>query len=62
MPSSAPALLVGWQGQVSSEGRADEDTTDDVLVVQVRGLGAIHRDVLQLAAREAFVIARKRIP
>jgi len=48
-------------GTVNSEGSTDEDTTDDVLVVQIRGLGAIHRDVLQLAAREALVTARGRI-
>jgi hypothetical protein len=50
----------GWQGLVSNEGWADEDATDGVLVVQVRRLGAIHRDVLQFAAREAFVTAHER--
>jgi hypothetical protein len=60
-PSSAPALWVGWQQPVSSEGRIDEDSTDGVLVVQVRRLGAIYRDVLQLAARKSFVTARERI-
>jgi len=49
-------------GTISSEGSTDEDTTDDVLVVQIRGLGTIYRDVLQLAAREAIVTARERIP
>jgi hypothetical protein len=49
-------------GTISSEGSTDEDTTVDVLVVQIRGLGAIHRDVFQLAAREALVTVRVRLP
>jgi hypothetical protein len=53
-PSSAVALLVGLAGIVSNEGRTDEDTTNGVLVVQVRGLGAVYRDVLQHAARETL--------
>jgi hypothetical protein len=45
------------QQQASSEGRTDEDATNGVLVVQVRHLGTIFRDVFQLAGREAFVTA-----
>jgi hypothetical protein len=34
----------------------NDDTSDGVLVVQVRGLGAIYRDVPQLAARQGLMI------
>src|SRR5438876_3506918 len=41
--SRLPRRRYGWAGrssQYSSEGGSDEDTTNGVLVVQVRGLGA----------------------
>jgi hypothetical protein len=37
----------------------DDDTSDGVLVVQVRGLGTIYRDFLQLAARQGLMISTR---
>jgi len=57
-PSQRP--VNSSQQQASSEGRTDEDATNGVLVVQVRHLGTIFRDVFQFAGREAFVTGRER--
>jgi hypothetical protein len=42
------------------EDRIDEDTTDGILVVQVRGLGTIFRDVHEPAANQALLAKHDR--
>src|SRR6187399_382962 len=43
------------------EDRADEDAADGILVAEVRGLGAISREVSEPAAHRALVAPLRRV-
>ena len=49
------ALSIKWPGPLGIEDRTHDNAADGVLVVQVRRLRTIYRDISELAAREALV-------
>jgi len=53
------AIHQGGRGH-SQRGRTNENAAEDILVVQVRRLGKVFRDVSELAARRALIATWQR--